>query len=287
MSNSPVRSHSPFGVRKKVVRLLITAVTVMLVVAATVAVAQRGRFRGREMGDGPPERNGVPEWQVDPRFPEEKFTFVRVRYSSYGRWGKWATDYPDSDLNFSFRLKELTALEVDPNGKILELTDDAIFDYPFLYLIEPGELFFAEEEVTNLRRYLLNGGFLMVDDFWGENEWANFYQQIKRVFPDREPIELPLEHEIFHCVYDLKKKPQVPSIHAWYNGYTYERPDAQEPHYRGIFDDKGRMMAIICHNTDLGDGWEREGMDPRYFQEFSEKWSYPLGINILTYAMTH
>jgi hypothetical protein len=145
----------------------------------------------------------------------------------------------------------------------------------------------TEPEVAGLRRYLLNGGFLMVDDFWGEQEWYGFYQNIKRVFPDREPLELPLEHEIFHCVYDLKQKPQVPSIHAWYGGRTFERWDAQEPHYRALFDDKDRMMAIICHNTDLGDGWEREGEDPGYFREMSEKWAYPLGINIVTYAMTH
>ena len=204
------------------------------------------------------------------------------------RSGNWATDYPASDLNFSYRLHELTSLETDPNGKVLELTDDAIFDYPWLYLIEPGRMSLSEAEVTALRRYLLNGGFLMVDDFWGEWEWQNFYEQIKRVFPDREPLELPLEHEIFHCVYDLKKKPQVPSMHFWLNtGQTNERPDATEPHYRAIFDDKGRMMSIICHNTDLGDGWEREGESVEYFKEFAEKWSYPLGINIVTYAMTH
>jgi len=236
-------------------------------------------------------RNGVPEWTLDEKFKSDAFTFVRVRYSSYGGWGgAWDTDYPDSDLNFSFRLQQLTALDVDPNGKILELTDDAIFDYPFIYLIEPGRMGLSEPEVLGLRKYLLNGGFLMVDDFWGEAEWENFYREIKRVFPDREPVELPLEHEIFHCVYDLKMKPQIPSIHGWWNsgGQTNDgRWDAQEPHYRGIFDDKGRMMAIICHNTDLGDGWEREGLDQRYFKEFSEKWSYPLGINIVTYAMTH
>jgi hypothetical protein len=131
----------------------------------------------------------------------------------------------------------------------------------------------------------------MVDDFWGEDEWYQFYTQIKRVFPDREPEELPLSHEVFHLVYDLKVKPQIPSIGHLRgfidSGRTYERWDAQEPHYRGIFDDKGRMMAIICHNTDLGDGWEREGVDPNYFREFSEKYAYPLGINIVVYAMTH
>src|SRR6185503_5165238 len=99
--------------------------------------------------------------------------------------------------------------------------------------------------------------------------------------------DLELEHEIFHCVYDLKEKPQVPSINAWMSGYNYERPDAREVHYRAFHDDKGRMVMIICHNTDLGDGWEREGIDPGYFREMSEKYSYPLGINILVYAMTH
>ncbi|MCA9223414.1 MAG: DUF4159 domain-containing protein [Planctomycetales bacterium] len=236
------------------------------------------------------DRNGVPEWENDADFKDDVFTFVRVRYTSYGggwRGGKWATDWPDSDLNFSFRLHELTSMEVDPHGKILDLTDPDLFNYPFLYLIEPGQMALTDEEVSALRHYLLNGGFLMVDDFWGEDEWLGFYRNIKQVFPDREPVELPLEHEIFHCVYDLNQKPQIPSIHAWYNGYTTERWDAREAHYRAIFDDKDRMMAIICHNTDLGDGWEREGMDPGYFKEYSEKWAYPLGINIVTYAMTH
>jgi hypothetical protein len=146
----------------------------------------------------------------------------------------------------------------------------------------------SDAEVRSLRRYLLNGGFLMVDDFWGEMEWDNLYLEMKRVFPDREPQELPLEHPIFHCVYDLKEKPQVPSIHAWLgSGRSYERWDAEEPHYRALFDDNGRVMALICHNTDLGDGWEREGENVDYFHEYSEKKAYPMGINIVVYAMTH
>jgi len=276
-------------------RSLLALVPLAAVLLVAVAVAQYRRGR-REIDPSNVDRGGVPEWKNDERFKNDVFTFVRVRYSSYGGryggyggWGggKWATDYPDSDLNFSFRLQQLTSLEVDPHGKILELTDPAVFDYPWLYMIEPGNMYLEEAEVLALRKYLLNGGFLMVDDFWGEDEWHNFYENIKRVFPDREPRELPLEHEIFHCVYDLKKKPQIPSIHTWMRGDTTERWDATEPHYKGLFDDKGRMMAIICHNTDVGDGWEREGMDPGYFKEFSERWSYPLGINIVTYAMTH
>jgi hypothetical protein len=282
---------------KRRTTILAMSLVVALVVV-TVSVGHWGRGRGRRR-DRPQDlsqtsdRNGVPLWDTDQQFKHDVFTFVRVEYGSRydGRgWrggGKWRTDWPDSDLNFSYRLQELTSLQVDPVGKTLRLTDEKLYDYPFLYLIEPGDLFFEDAEVEALRRYLVNGGFVMVDDFWGEAEWENFYWQIKRVFPDREPFELPLEHEIFHCVYDLKEKPQIPSIHAFWEGYRTERWDAQEPHYRAIVDDAGRMMMIICHNTDLGDGWEREGMDSAYFREYSEKWAYPLGINIVMYAMTH
>jgi hypothetical protein len=260
----------------------------LLVTVAGVVLAQRGGWDRGELDLS--FRNGVPEWPVNQDFPNDLFTFVRIEYDSYGgrrRGGNWLTDWPDSDLNFSYRLQELTSLKVNPQAKILRLTDDELFDYPFVYLIEPGRLQFSEEEVAALRRYLLSGGFMMVDDFWGEEEWDNFYQEIKRVFPDREYEELTADHEIFHCVYDLKEKPQVPSIHAWRSGYLYERWDAREAHYRAFHDDKGRMVMIICHNTDLGDGWEREGESREYFLEFSEKYSYPMGINILVYAMTH
>lgn len=266
------------------------AITGLVLTVGAIAFAQRGPFMRREFRPEIVDRGGVPDWKNDERFKSDVFTFVRVRYSSGGgRGGNWHTDYPDAELNFSYRLHEMTALEVDPNGKVIELTDDALLNHPWAYLIEPGRMSLSEAEVVGLRRYLLNGGFLMVDDFWGEHEWDNFYHEIKRVFPDREPIDLPLEHEIFHLVYDLKKKPQVPNIHAWLQtGRTDDnRPDTSEVHYRALFDDKGRMMAIICHNTDIGDAWEREGENETYFHEFSEKWSFPMGINIVTYAMTH
>jgi hypothetical protein len=170
--------------------LLTTFAVLAVAVCAAIAVAQRGRSWRREVRPDEVDRGGVPEWKNDERFKSDVFTFVRIRYNSHGDWrgGKWATDYPDSDLNFSYRLHELTSLEVDPNGKIIELTDDALFDYPFIYLIEPGRMWLDDVEVLALRRYLLNGGFLMVDDFWGEDEWSNFHENIKRVFPDREPF---------------------------------------------------------------------------------------------------
>jgi hypothetical protein len=278
--------------RSRWIRLAALAF-VAITLASTVAIAQRSRGYRREFRPGEPvDRGGVPEWKNDEQFKDDVFIFTRVRYKSWGggwgrRGGRWATDYPDADLNISFRLQQLTTVDSDPDGRVIELTDDTLFDYPLIYMIEPGDMYLDDEEVIALRKYCLNGGFLWVDDFWGEAEWDNFYENIKRVFPDREPEELPLSHPIFNCVYTLKVKPQIPSIHAWYDGRTTERWDAQEAHYRAIKDDKGRIMALICHNTDIGDGWEREGMDPGYFKEFSEKYSYPMGINIVTYAMTH
>ena len=247
----------------------------------------RGNFGGGRGYRSGPERGARNDWEIDERFQHDAFRFARVKYTSYGWRDKWAVDFPESDLNLPHRLRELTSMEVHPESVIVELTDDDLSDYPFLYIVEPGDMNLSEGEVQGLRRYLLNGGFLMVDDFWGEEEWYTFYQNIKRVFPDREPQELPLEHDIFHLVYDLQEKPMIVSIGTWMRGSSTERFDAHEPHYKGIFDDDGRMMAIICHNTDLGDGWEEEGVDPTYFKQYSERFAYPLGINIITYAMTH
>ncbi|MFV0443693.1 MAG: DUF4159 domain-containing protein [Planctomycetaceae bacterium] len=242
-------------------------------------------------------RNGVPEWPRDPEFPRDDFTFVRVLYNPYNGYGrgKWETDWPDADLNFSFRLQQLTSIRANPDPIILELNDPRIFDYPFLYIIEPGGwrgqpgtgLNLSEEEVFALRTYCDQGGFVLVDDFWGEDEWAEFYRELKKVFPDREPVDLDLSHPIFNCVYELQERPQVPSIGVAMSGLSYERPDAQEVHYRAIYDDKGRPQFIIGHNTDLGDGWEREAENVQYFKEYSEPKAYPMGINILFYAMSH
>lgn len=247
-----------------------------------------------------------PDWEKNKEMPDDVFTFARLRYNSYnsrgwyGRGDKWLTDYPDSDLNFSYRLQELTSLEVDPDGKIVDIDAEQLAKYPFVYMIEPGDIYLTDEEASVLRDYMLNGGFIMVDDFWGQDEWDTFYRGLKQIFPDREPVDLPFnepgveDHPIFHFVFEMEEKPQVPSIgHAigqrW-GGETYEyRPEGgyRDPHYRGVYDDKQRLMMVICHNTDLGDGWEREGEDPWYFKEFSEKLAFPMGINIVFYALTH
>ena len=130
----------------------------------------------------------------------------------------------------------------------------------------------------------------MADDFWGEAEWESFAAELKRVFPDLSPVEIPLNHPLFHCYYDIREKPQIPNVAlgtaSQYTGITWERADARQPHYRGLFNPKGRVMAVFCHNTDLGDGWEREGDNDYYFREFSRKKAYPLGINIIIYALS-
>jgi hypothetical protein len=258
----------------------------------------------REFGGG--RFADFPTWPVSKDLPDDVFTFARLRFNSgYGdrggrsrfgrgmRYGKWLTDYPDADLNLCYRLQQLTSIQVNPAGAIVDFDSEQLRHYPFVYMIEPGHISITDEEAKTLRDYMLNGGFVMVDDFWGVEEWETFYSALRQIWPDRDYEELPLEHEIFHCVFDLKVKPQIPSVgHAMAGraqGITFEwdKPGSEQVHYRGIFDDKRRLMMIICWNTDLGDGWEEEGTDPWYFREFSEKYAYPLGINILFYALTH
>lgn len=234
-------------------------------------------------GMTPEDRRGVEKWTNDPRFPEDTFRFVRLRPEYHPMW---ATDYPDSDLNFSFRLQQMTSIKVNPDPLIVDTMDPTLKEHPFLYLVEPGHMQFTPREAQALREHLLNGGFMMLDDFWGEEEMANVEEQIRMIFPDRPIKELELDHPVFNIVFPIKEKPQVPSIGYAMSGEMYEK-GGRDVRYRGVFDDKGRMMVMICGNTDLGDGWEREGENHFYFKEFSEKKAYPMGINIVVYSMTH
>ena len=236
---------------------------------------------------------GTPNWTNPKNFQKDVFTFTRVKRgrSPYGDGGSWSTDAPDSDLNLSYRLQQMTSMRVDPDGRFLWLTDKDLSDHPFIYMVEPGSLELTDLEVVALRNYLLNGGFLMLDDFWGEYAWKMVEQVFKKVLPERSFSELPLDHALYHCVFDIKAKGQVPNVglgvDSEYTGITWERSDAKEVHHRAIFDDKGRLMVLATHNTDNGDGWEREGESDYYFHNFSEKIAYPLGINIIFYVMTH
>lgn len=284
----------------------VLAVILGMFVVSGLALGQR-RFRGRwtESRTTGQERTareieshstGTPTWTNAPGFTQDVFTFARVVYEQggWGGHGGWSTDTPDSDLNFSYRLQQMTSMLVDPDGRLLRLTDPELSQYPFIYIVEPGGLSFSEAEASALRAYLLNGGFLMLDDFWGDLEWSNCEEKMKQVFPDRAFQELPLDHPLYHCVFEIPSKGQVPNwrqgMESQYTGETWEsnhEGDTRTVHHRGITDDKGRLMVLATHNTDNGDGWEREGEDGYFFQHFSEKISYPLGINIVFYVMTH
>ena len=256
--------------------------------------SDRGFRRGR--GRRTSLRSDYKTWELEKEFSEDVFTFVRIQYDSGGGRGysgrAWSNDFPDCDWNFSVRVHELTSMQVDPNGKVMRLTDPELFHHPFIFMTNVRSMSLTDEETLALRTYLLKGGFLMADDFWAPRAWQHVEREMKRVFPNLKPRELPRDHEIFNIVYDVQGKLQVPSIRAWMQGdeFEYWHGDPmgdEDPHFWGYFDENDRLMALMCHNNDIADGWEREGENREYFKKYSERVSYPLGINIITYAMTH
>jgi hypothetical protein len=227
------------------------------------------------------------------------FNFCRAMYQSggFGRGGGWSTDYPDADVNLSIRLSELTKTRVSldesgvPNHLVVRLTDDELFQCPFILMSEVGRLWFDETDAERLRTYLLKGGFLWVDDFWGSLAWQNWEHEIAKVLPPAEYPAVPLEpdHPLLRTQFHLTHVPQIPSINFWFGsgGQTSERgADSAEVNARIISDRHGRVMVFMTHNTDIADSWEREGEDPRYFREFSVD-GYALAINVLLYTMMH
>jgi hypothetical protein len=263
----------------------VTTLAVIAVVAVAAVEAQRGRFFSNV-------RMATPE-EFDSRFQ-----FCRVAYGGGGRRGSsWATDFPDADTNLSIRLSELTRTPVsfnaarDPKHYVVRLTDDALFQCPFLMATEVGSLYFEEDEIDRLRSHLLKGGLLWVDDFWGNAAWAWWESQIRRVFPSGQyPIvDLPLDHPMFRMQFVVQKVAQIPSINYWMGsgGDTSERGyDSQTATARAILDEDGRVMVLMTHNTDFSDSWEREGEDPNYFYTFAID-GYAFGINVVLYSMAY
>jgi hypothetical protein len=254
--------------------------------------------------------SGTPNWTNAPGFEDDVFTFTRIIFqSSPGprsgrgrfRWLGWWVDYPDADLNFSYRLQQVTSIKTDPDARVLKLTDPFLVNYPLIYIEHAGYMHLSEDEIAALRKYLFNGGCLLVNDFWGSEEWEGFAAEINRVLPGRAWTELTTAHPVFNSVYDLRgpmKRLQVPTIQFWNREYDPNDPQSElqtifrgegskEMHVRGLFDDRQRMMILAIHNSDVSDGWEREGENETYFRQFSERIAYPLGINIIFYLMTH
>ncbi len=221
-----------------------------------------------------------------------EFYFTRGIYSGefddYDAGGRWAIDYPKADHQFLVALKRLSILDAYGSDNAIELTDPMLRRFPLLYTVEVGSMSLSEAEALALRNYLLAGGFLVIDDFWGSWAWGQFVSQMQLVFPDRAIVELPLEHPVFHVFYNIDRVLQVPNVRqgwaARYGGPTHEY-DGIVPHVRGIFDDDGRLMVLINWNTDLGDAWEWAD-SPEYPLKFST-YAFEIGINFVIYAMTH
>ena len=219
-----------------------------------------------------------------------EFTFVRTIYSSpFGRrgYGSWAVDYPEADYHFIIGIRDWagTNLDIAPEPKQIAILDEQLFGYPLIYFVEPGYLELSDQEAQRLREYCLRGGFLFLDDFWGSYEWDNVREQMRRIFPEYEIRDLPLDHSLFHCYFDIKEVIQVPGIGSWLGrGVTHEKGGIV-PHYMGIQNEKGRVLAFIARNCDLGDAWEWID-DPRYPLKYGLA-AYRVGINVIIYAMSH
>lgn len=253
----------------------------LMLVLATAVLAQRFRF-GEEDNPAPM-----------PADAQEKteWVFGRLRYSSGGggggyrrRGNSWATDYPKADRQFVQGVRRLSRVHAKSIEQVVDVGKDEIFGVPWLYAVEVGNWNLDDAQAARLREYLLRGGFLMVDDFHGSEQWAGFMATLRRVFPDREVTDLENSHALFHVLYALDERFQVPGIQMFRSGQTWER-DGVEPRWRGVLDDKGRAMVAICHNMDLGDAWEWAD-DPNYPEKYASL-AYRVGINYIVYAMTH
>jgi len=171
--------------------------------------------------------------------------------------GAWSTDYPLGDRHLIIGVQRLTRIDARSVEQTVELdgTDD-LYNWPFLYAVEVGQWTLDEKEGAQLREFLDRGGFLMVDDFHGLQQWEIFVEGIRQVYPDRQIEDLAADEPIFHILADVDTKVQVAGLAALYRGRTYEQPSDPYPRWRAIYDAKKRIVVAICHNMDLGDAWE-------------------------------
>jgi len=266
------------------------ALAALVIAVAGVAHAQRG-FR---------EGSYAPRY-APPEMPDGNFVVCRLAYrqvrsepSGIG----WMTDYPYAEINLTTRFSELTKTRVSrdanhtPNFYVVRPLDDTLFNCPILVASDAGTIGFRDDEAEHLRNYMLKGGFLWVDDFWGTLAWDHWASQITRVFPPPEyQIEdVPIGDPMLSSLFEVKQIPQITNIQFWrrFGGTTTSErgEDSAVVHFRAIRDSHRRIMVLMTHNTDVADSWEREGEDPAFFYQFSPA-GYALGIDVLLHAMTH
>jgi hypothetical protein len=267
---------------------------VVLVAITSLAIAASSFAQRYRLPEGP----NVPARYRPRDFNDGGFTHCKLMYRSVRSEANgmgWGTDYPFAGINLLTRVKELTKTPVsidergEPNYWVVRATDDALFSCPFTMATDVGTAEFSPEEAERLREYLLKGGFLWVDDFWGTAAWEQWSHEMSKVLPEFPIQDVPDDHPIRRSMFNLSKIPQVTSINFWRRsgGITSER-GADSPHanFRMIADTHGRIMVLMTHNTDIGDSWEREGEDPEFFLQFSPD-GYALGINVVLYVLSH
>ncbi|HBY60364.1 MAG TPA: hypothetical protein DEH78_11110 [Solibacterales bacterium] len=257
----------------------------LIVLLVGLAAAQTGRGRRWAMyehemqnpADDPPDA-----WE------KTEFAFARLRYRSdrdrwFGRGARWGIDANKSERQFIEGLRRLTRVHARSVEQIVDIDSDEIFDWPWIYAVGVGDWVLSDAQAERLRQYFVRGGTLVVDDFHNEREWASFMAGIEKIFPGRGFVELRDDDAIFHTVYDLNERVQVPGLNV-VHGPGYERGGVV-PHWRGVLDDKGRVMVAIFFNMDLGDAWEWADL-PEYPEKFASM-AYRLGVNYVIYALTH
>jgi len=239
-----------------------------------------------------PTTSGRPTRSFTDEASGREFTFVRLVYDSphspynYSFGGAWRVDFPEADVNFVKGIREWagTNLRVSTDPIQLRATDERLFHYPLVYIVEPGHMELSDEEAAALREYLMRGGFLFLDDFHGEREWQHAQEQLRMILPEYNINDLPLSHSIFHSYFDLDQVVQVPGWAALLQGVTYEKGGVT-PHYMGVENKNGRLMVFMTRNCDLGDAFEWIN-DPRYPAQYGVM-AYKIGMNVVIYAMSH
>jgi hypothetical protein len=272
-------------------RKAVLATAVVTLIAAGAVYAQGFRFR-----EGSYAPRYAPAAMPDGAFVICRLAYRQVRSEPMGIG--WMTDYPYAEVNLTTRLSELTRTRVSrdgrgqPNFYVVRPTDPQLFNCPFLVASDVGTLGFTDPDALALREYLLKGGFLWVDDFWGSLAWEQWAGNIAAVLPpDRYPIvDVPLDDPMLRTMFEIHKIPQITNIQFWRASGgrdTSERgADSADVHFRVIRDDHGRALVVMSHNTDVADSWEREGEDPGFFYQFSPD-GYALGIDVVLHALTH
>jgi len=276
-------------------RCIRLALALVLTVGCALYGYQRFGSGQRRSQVYEPEMQSPADEDPPDAWVEGEFAFARLRYRQYSRgYGRgfggyrrssWGTDSNTAERHLMQGVRRLTRIDARSVEEIIDADSDEVYKWPWLYAVEVGHWELSESHARRLREYLDRGGFLMVDDFHGGYEWDVFMASLQRVFPDKPVVDLPDSDSIFHTLYDLDNRFQVPGYQYVRSGLTYEREDGKEAHWRAIYDDTGRVQVAICHNVDLGDAWEWSD-DPRYPEPFAGL-AYRIGLNYIIYSMTH